>query len=88
MWQTPPKSAINIDDQIELLTKTLSKLTIKLPCDKCSFAAKSKHGLTQHVKRVHSELESKIRCEFCDKTYTTLSALARHTKMKHKNVEI
>ena len=45
----------------------------------CDKTYKSKHGLTSHIRRAHTNPEA-FECDYCDKIYKTKTDLVTHIR--------
>ena len=57
------KECENISDQ-----QSMSTAKVEYECHLCKKMSKSKHGLSMHLKYVHSD-DKNFECKDCDKTF-------------------
>ena len=56
---------------------------MKFPCDLCEKVFGRRHGLKDHIVRIHSELE-KFCCDYCNKSFKVERVLKKHIEALHE----
>ena len=81
-----PTQGIELDNAIDTALKDIESKMDKIvvtsgnSCDKCSFKAQSKKGLTQHMTQKHTKIKTDFNCMYCKKSFSSQSSLNRHVK--------
>ena len=73
------RTEVKVENDIKLDEQSSQQEIYDIECKSCSFVARTKVGLTVHMKSDHI-----VPCKNCNYKTTTIALLNKHKKMLHK----